>query len=380
MPKTKAPAAEAENYSLQTTMLSYSRSLEVSNALLRVHMQDETVAPLEVISRGALGQIGNPISAEKAEKALARSLKSKDGEAEEKLNIPGYPNPLEQDVCIMPENSVALEVAFDVRVLNFVCAPHSSDSKDVFKNYVELAKRYGEIGGFRYLAERYLWNIANARFVWRNRFMTDDASVTLEFSGGKIIFDPFLLDLDVYPGIGALHDACEDGGELIEELLNRMEKAFTGRPLRVGVRYLADMQPGQMVYPSEKMPTSDTSKDESRRRRFASLRTYSKLERRVIHQALITDKKINAALRTIDEWHGQEGHGAISVNAYGGVLSSRDILRMPGTGRAFFDIQSKGSELMKELADASGPDDLEGNTHFFFAKLIRGGVIGTKGE
>jgi CRISPR-associated protein Csy3 len=346
------------NTMLTTNMLAFSRSVQISEALMWAessNRHDAPRVPIEVIEKGVRGQIS---------------------EANAKKNE-GKSNPQTVDTASIPSGYDELVISFHARFMPAAMKPHASDNSDVAAAYVDVAKTYAAQGGFRYLAERYVWNILNGRFAWRNRIQTDMASVTVRFDGKTIVSQPLLMNLvepedcqDMLMAIGAER-------ENLDALVDYIAEGFTKHGNDISVEWRSRLTEGAEVWPSQeylRKEVADRMSDKGR--------VYAHMpcvhDGRRIKQASIHSQKIGAALRHIDNWHNDAENGAIAVNPYGGVQETGAVLRPLKKGDAanFYAIMEKPDELLLDLEHPA--EEMGGNTHFFFANLLRGGVYGNK--
>lgn len=347
--------------SFETGMLAYARSVQITEGLFFATKSDspEKHTPIEVREKGVRGQ-----------------------SSEDKAKNPGKSNPQSVEYAVIPQGHDGVELSFSVRFMPLSMKPHACGNTAVGETHIRLANAYKAAGGFRVLAALFAWNIANARFAWRNRFQSDAMSVTVVFEGREIIFDPFAFDLAV-PADGdemaaaLIEGTADDLSALIDGiargLSNDEQKAFT-----VKVRWNAAMEPGQEIFPSQEY-VRDEKKDDQISRIYAKLPT--RLGDRIIRQASMHSQKIGAALRHIDIWHGCDDHAMpIAINPYGGVQETSAVLRDPKTKKSFYDLRSKAQPLLDAAENAQGPNDLTGDVHFVMANLVRGGVFGSSGK
>ena len=354
-PKNK-PAA----VSLETGMLSFARSLQPSEGLFwgtRSGDRDWR-EPVEVIERGVRGQ-----------------------SSEYNTSNSGKSNPQVVEAASVPLGCDGVRLEFSLWVMPQACKPWACDKPEVGQTYERLVESYAAKGGFNVLAELYLWNIANGRFAWRNRFLAEDMQVLVDFEGQKLVFNPMALDLTKPADLEQLRDAVvpNDTGErarvdtLIEWI--RQGLAKERKPLRV--TWQARVEEGQEVFPSQEYVREE-------KREGAPSRVYAKLSRyhagRRVLQASMHSQKIGAALRHIDVWHGDDGHAAIAVNPYGGVQETGRVLREKGSKKSFYELRAKATDLLAKVDAAQGRDDLPPEVHFVVANLVRGGVFGQKLE
>ena len=221
----------------------------------------------------------------------------------------------------------------------------------------------------------YFWNIANARFAWRNRFQSDEMRVMIVDGEKSIILNPLAICLDK-PDIEQVKRAVLKGENTeIDNFINRICQSLcepTTTPTTLNIHWFAEMNPGQEIFPSQEYVRGDKNNNDEDKRIYAKLPTYDGAK--TIQQASIHSQKIGAAIRHIDLWHGNETHKAIAVNPYGGVQDTSEILRETKT--SFYDYLEDGDKLMAGVAKASAIEDISNDVHFVMANLIRGGVFG----
>ena len=73
------------------------------------------------------------------------------------------------DSCALETEQDTLELHFTLKVLGGIHQPSACNNAAFKQSYSMAAKAYVEKERFRELARRYALNIANARFLWRNR-------------------------------------------------------------------------------------------------------------------------------------------------------------------------------------------------------------------
>lgn len=356
-----APKAPTDP-SFETGMLAYARSVQITEGLFFAtsSQSDATRTPIEVLEKGVRGQ-----------------------SSEDKAKNPGLSNPQSVEYAVIPQNHDGVELSFAVRFMPLSLRPHACGNTTVGETYARLAKDYKAAGGYSVLAELFAWNIANARFAWRNRFQADTMTVSVTFDDREVVFDPIHLSLEQPADSDAMQAAMVTGNAddlaalkdgIAQGLSNTDKKAFT-----VLVRWNANMFPGQEIFPSQEYVRT-AKEDKQLSRIYAKLPTRSR--DRTINQASMHSQKIGAALRHIDIWHGSETHeAAIAVNPYGGIQETSAVLRSAsangGVKNSFYDLRIKAASLLENVAAVAGPADLSGDVHFVMANLVRGGVFGS---
>lgn len=344
--------------SFETGMLAYARSVQITEGLFTATKSGdaEVRTPVEVLEKGVRGQ-----------------------SSEDKAKNPGKSNPQSVEYAVIPQDHDGVELSFSVRFMPLSLRPHACGSLEVGETHRRFAAGYKAAGGFRVLAALYVWNIANARFAWRNRFQSDTMTVTVTTGGNKLRFDPFVFDLDEAANEAEMAAALLEGdADDLAELIDRIADGLSndaGKAETILVAWNAVMEPGQEVFPSQEYVREEKA-DKQLSRVFAKLPTHHGGRR--VYQASMHSQKIGAALRHIDVWHGSEEHEApIAVNPYGGVQETSAVLRDPKSKRSFYDLRAKAEPLLSTVESAEASEDLPGDVHFVMANLVRGGVFGS---
>lgn len=346
--------------SLETGMLSFARSLQPSEGLFWGTRSNEPnwKQPIEVFEKGVRGQ-----------------------SSEFKTDNPGKSNPQVVEAAVVPPGCDGVRLEFSMLVLPHSLKPWACGDVDVGNAYQQLVRAYADKGGFRHLARLYLWNIANGRFAWRNRFQADAMKVAVTFDGQEIVFDPMRLSLEKPSSLEDLRSAVlENERPLVEELIAHIETGLSTERIAFEVAWRAHMQEGQEIFPSQEYLRDEKAKD-------AASRVYAKLPRlrngKEIDQASMHSQKIGAALRHIDEVSGHDG--AIAVNPYGGVQKTGAVLRADtkrgglDMAKSFYVLRSDADNLFAAIETATNAASIPGDVHFVIANLVRGGVFGQKG-
>jgi CRISPR-associated protein Csy3 len=279
-----------------------------------------------------------------------------------KLNMDiADPNPQTVDSCALGEHHDTLKLHFTLKVLSGVQTPSACNSKDFNKKYTEAVLKYIDEEGFKELAKRYAINLANGRFLWRNRVGTEkievqvkklnqDAEKNWSFDASKMK----LRDL-------------ETSSPDIEELAAEIANALSGNEefLLLEINAFAQVGLAQDVYPSEELVLDkSTAKDKK-----------SKILYHINDVAGMHSQKIGNALRTIDTWYPdyQETQNPIAIEPYGAVTNLGRAYRNPKAKADFFT-----------LFDKFATDELFAieteQQHYIMAVLVRGGVFGESGK
>lgn len=355
-------AKSSSALSLETKVLAFARSVQITEGLFYATStaKPDLRTPIEVLEKGVRGQ-----------------------SSEDKAKSAGMSNPQSVEYAIVPQGHDGVRLTFSARFMPLSLTPYACSSTGVVAAYERLAVAYRAAGGFQTLALLYLWNIANARFAWRNRFQSDEMTVRVETrEGASLTFNPFLLSLEVPATLDNLAAAmvegdvetlaeCRDG--ISHGLSNGNEEAFT-----LKVSWGAVMEPGQEIFPSQEYVREEKA-DKQLSRVFAKLPVF--YGGREVMQASMHSQKIGAALRHIDIWHGSEEYeGPIAVNPYGGVQETSAVLRDTNSKRSFYDLRARAEMLISSIEAAGSPEEISGDAHFVMANLIRGGVFSSNSK
>ena len=318
--------------SLETGMLAFARSVQITEGLFFATSAQKpgVLTPVEVLEKGVRGQTSQDNAKEKA----------------------GLSNPQSVEYAVVPQGYDGVSLSFSVRFMPLSLRPHACNNTDVGAAYERLATAYRTAGGFQTLALLYVWNIANARFAWRNRFQSDAMMVRIETKDGIVlVFNPLKLSLDLPASRDDLVASLFEGApgkldEVIEGvaygLSNTDQDAYSAK-----VTWSAAMEPGQEVFPSQEYVREEKA-DKQLSRVFAKLPTF--YGGRELMQASMHSQKIGAALRHIDIWHGSDEHDApIAVNPYGGVQETSAVLRDAKTKRSFYDLRARAETLISGI-------------------------------
>lgn len=344
----------AKNESIKTaSVLAFERKLDPSDALLYAGRWEERDQSnrwqsIAVREKSVRGTISNRLSAKDQDPAKL------DAKIEN-------PNLQTVDIATLPSGADTLRVCFTLRVLGGAGHP-SACNNATYQNRLQAAvKHYREKLGFGELARRYAYNLANGRFLWRNRMGAEQIEVSIsQLQQGKAAatwtFDALSLSLRTF-------DSPPTTGDRLSELATVIEQGLDGSAF-VLLSIIAHVRIGdaQEVYPSQELILDKGSKKGQK----------SKTLYTVDQVAAIHSQKIGNALRTIDDWYPvpEEGEhiGPIAVEPYGSVTSQGKAYRPPNKKLDFYTL------LDRWIVKGDVPNPSE--QHYVMATLIRGGVFG----
>ena len=341
----------ATNNTLKTaSVLAFERKLDPSDALLSsgswsARQNTSGWAPVTLREKSVRGTISN-------------RLKTKDQDPAKLDAAIENPNLQTVDVAALPADADTLKVSFSLRVLSGAGTPNACNNADYQTKLLATVKGYVDSVGFGELASRYAYNLANGRFLWRNRMGAEQVEVQVQHMvDGKAqktwTFDGMAL---------SLRDFTSGGSASLKELGEVIAAGLAGQShVLLQVTAFARLGAGQEVYPSQELILEKGS---------------SKKSKTLYHVggvAGIHSQKLGNAIRTIDTWHPEVAEvGPIAVEPYGSITTLGKACRKPGDKIDFYNLLDNW--LLKDKA----PEPEQ--QHFVMATLIRGGVFGDAGK
>jgi len=300
---------------------------------------------LKLIEKSVRGTISNRL------KAAIKSDPVKLNAEVEKANLQTV------DVCALGTEQDTLKLHFTLKVLGGVEQPSACNNALFKQSYTSAVKGYISKAGFTELGNRYAQNLANARFLWRNRVGAENIEVQIK-SLNKGAEQLWTFDATKYSTrhFNSIDEEVKSLGERIATVL-ASEDDF----LMLEINCFVQVGKAQEVYPSEEL-VLDKGKGKK-----------SKILYSVNDIAAMHSQKIGNALRSIDTWYPEfdnkeSSAGPIAIEPYGAVTNLGKAYRTPKEKQdfyTFFDNWARGGEL----------DRIE-DEHYVMAVLVRGGVFG----
>lgn len=343
MPKTELKTA---------SVLAFERKLDPSDALFSAGKwadlaNGERWSAIGLSTKSVRGTISNRLSTKDQDPAkLDASIQS--------------PNLQTVDVATLPNDADTLRIRFTLRVLGGTGTPSACNNADYQAKLQATVQHYVDTTGFAELARRYAANLANGRFLWRNRIGAEQIEVQVrQLSQGNAAQTWTFNALS-----HSLRDFSATAPEL-EALARCIEDGLAGKAhTLLEVIAYARIGDGQEIYPSQELILDKGDKKGAK----------SKTLYHVDNIAALHSQKIGNALRTIDTWYPANADnadlGPIAVEPYGSVTSQGKAYRQPKDKADFYSLLDNWV-----LKDQTPELD---NQHFVLATLIRGGVFGEK--
>ena len=329
------------------SVLAFERKIDPSDALFAAGKWGEwkgSWLPVGVREKSVRGTISNRLPAKAADPAKLNASVDK-------------PNLQTIDVASLPEDCDTLRVHFSLRILGGVGLPSACNEQEYQRKLLSTVAAYRDETGFSELAYRYAFNLANGRFLWRNRLAAEQVLVEIRHQiRGEVVatwqFDAFSLPLNSF-------DVTETTRKELDKLAGVIASGLVepaGGYCLLDVTAFVRMGNGQEVFPSQELILDKGSRGKSK-----TLYAVNGI-------AGMHSQKIGNALRTIDTWYPAAG-SPIAVEPYGSVTSLGTAYRQPKEKSDFYTLLDNW--MLKDKA----PD--MGNQHFVMATFIRGGVFGS---
>ncbi len=269
------------------------------------------------------------------------------------------PNLQTVDVAALPADADTLKVQFTLRVLGGTGRPSACNDAAYRSKLLETVDGYVRQHGFNELARRYAANLANGRFLWRNRIGAEQVEVTVSHLRDGKPAQQWTFDALAH----SLHDLVAPAGEAaaLAELGELIAAGLAGdNHVLLQVTAFVCMGAGQEVFPSQELIL-----DKAAGKKSKTLYHVDKV-------AAIHSQKLGNALRTVDTWYPEAAsNGPIAVEPYGSVTTQGKAYRQPKEKQDFYNLLDAWV-----LKDKAPPVEQQ---HFVIATLVRGGVFGEAG-
>lgn len=337
---------------ITASVLAFERKLDPSDALFysgswKDRADSSSWAPVAIREKSVRGTISN-------------RLKTKDQDPAKLDAAIENPNLQTVDVATLPSDADTLKAQFTLRVLSGVGEPSACNSAAYRDKLLATVRKYIDENGLGELAQRYASNLANGRFLWRNRIGAEQVEIeAAHIKDGAAVaswtFDALAHNMRELSAPTSEADKVAELGKLIESGLSGKDHVLLKITafVRVGA--------GQEVFPSQELILDRGRGDKS------------KTLYHVNDVAAMHSQKIGNALRTVDSWYpGAEENGPIAVEPYGSVTTQGRAWRQPKEKQDFYNLLD--GWILKDKAPQVEQQ------HFVMATLVRGGVFGEAGK
>jgi len=335
-------------------MLSFERKLETSDGLMYAGNWKELNAheqwkPIPIVTR------------------QNRSTQSAYGIDDSKKTAPN-PVSSDSDDANLPMDNDTLKLSFSLRVIGNLGQPFACNKPDFSKAIASKVADFKNTDKLSELALRYAYNIANGRFLWRNRVGADHIKIKVSVNDEvPVEFDAYEFSLINFDQNHEDENLQTIAAAIKNGIASNEENNF----VLLKVDAFVKLGKGQHVFPSQEM-----NMGEKKKRLF-----------QLNGGAAMHNVKVGNAIRTIDTWYGDtmlikaEGKDKtetididsstkypIAVEPYGSVTQY---------GRAY---RPKNNDLYSLMEGWVNSDIESDQKKFVVANIIRGGVFGGAGE
>ena len=154
----------------KASVLAFEKKLVPSDAYLyETNWSDKKqLSPLSLIEKSVRGTISNRLKP-----AIAKDP-AKINKEVEKANLQRV------DACSLSPNADTLTIKFTLKVLGDISTPSACNNLNFRTSYEEAMEQYISKHKFTELGFRYATNIANGRFLWRNRLGAEEITVEVK--------------------------------------------------------------------------------------------------------------------------------------------------------------------------------------------------------
>ncbi|MEI8659160.1 type I-F CRISPR-associated protein Csy3 [Vibrio sp. Hal054] len=341
--------------------LSYMRSIDPSDIVFLVNWSDGKRTPLPYSSRTALGRKEGTSSAYKNDDEINKDV------TEYSL---AHGNPHEVDYCCVPYGAESIECEFSVSFASSLRKPFKCSDPEVKRTLVHLIKLYEQKVGWEELATRFLENICNGRWLWRNNEHTYSTSISIkpwpwEDEEAIISFNDIRRN---YTDINKFRDHKD-----WEALIKLITDAFSQPNGLCIFEVSATIRLGKNapIYPSQVFKEFVQGEKN---------RIYQKTEVDGEKSPILGCYKTGAAIATIDDWY-PDAEEPLRISHYGAHKEDVYCYRHPNTGKDLFTLLQRADEYVEQL-DAGHvlSDETINDLHFVVANLIKGGLLQLKGK
>ena len=179
-------------------ILAFSRKLEVSDALMTSGLWSDI----------GKSQLWKPIKLhEKRNRATHSQYNAK-------VDDRRKPNLSWGDDAVLPHDADTLRIQFSLKIMGQLATPTACNDQKFEEKLKKAINAYNNEYKFRVLAFRYATNIANGRYLWRNKLEAETVQIHVKYKDDIWSFDalnPTLRGFD--------HSSCDGGLSSLTEVI-----------------------------------------------------------------------------------------------------------------------------------------------------------------
>ena len=335
----------AKKDSVIASVLAFEKRMVPSDGYMyetRWDVRQEEKTPIHLSEKSVRGTISNRL------KNAVKNDPAKLNAEVEKANLQTV------DSASLSMECDTLKLCFTLKFLP-VQQPSACNNEEHYQKINDMIQAYKDRYGFTELAKRYAFNIANGRFLWRNRVGAEQIEiiVTAKELEAQWVFNAYDYNLRDF----------DDEDTNVLALSSCIADALCGNKPYLFLEVEANvlLGHGQEVYPSEELVLDKKSEK-------------SKILYAVNDTAAMHSQKLGNALRTIDTWYPEYDDvlRPIAIETYGAVTNLGKAYRTGTSKKDFYTLFDKYS-----VGEALGCEEDE---HYVMAVLVRGGVFGQGGK
>ncbi|MFG0904536.1 type I-F CRISPR-associated protein Csy3 [Photobacterium damselae] len=347
------------------TNLAYERSINPSDVCIFVVWPDGTKEPLRHSSRTVLGQM------ETASLAYDSQGNIKERATADKL---AHGNPHTIDFCNVPYGASHIECFLSVSFSSELRKPYKCNSNEVKNKLIQLIRLYDKRIGWQELVSRYLINICNGSWLWKNTkraYRYDTELIPWPWSKQTVLFE------NIRKNYAERIDF--ESHQHWEEISQLVTNAFS-QPNGLAIfeiKATLVLPTNSEIYPSQafiEKGNKNTKKTDEKARIFQTTQVENS------RSPIIGIYKVGAAIASIDDWY-PNAIEPLRVSRFGVHKGDVTCYRHPSTEKDFFSIMQKTDQYVEQL---SSPEQLNQETindlHYLVANIIKGGMFQHKGN
>ncbi len=339
-------------------VMSMNRASVITDAIMKNKFDDGKTSLVEVMRHGI------------------RGVQNINKDSERELGSREVSNIQETDTARLDANATGLIVEFSTRFLDLMnsvnaCAPSGKakadeliEVKEFRQSLFSFIERAKVSDGIKDVACRYARNIANGRWLWRNRVSAKSIFVKVTVDEHSFIFNSLQIPFLNFDNFSEDEKTL---GSLIAKCLTG-EEDYT---IKISATVDFDIKGSIEVYPSQNYLGDKPDGFSRSLYKYGLPDQIDKTNNAMVGYAAIRDQKISNALRTIDTWYPDfiTIKEPIPVEPNGASLKFMTFFRQNNEHSAF--------KLFAHLNDID-PSSSDGK--FCIACMMRGGVFSRESD
>lgn len=347
------------------TNLAYERSINPSDVCFFVVWPDGAKEPLRYSSRTVLGQM------EAAALAYDSSGKIKDNATAEKL---AHGNPHTVDFCSVPFGASYIKCFFSVSFSSELRKPYKCNSGNVKNTLIKLIELYEKRIGWQELVSRYLINVCNGSWLWKNTkkaYRYDVELTPWPWTDKPVLFENIRTDYTEKSAFEA-HQQWVAIRQLIVDAFSQSNGLAIFE-----VKATLTLPTNSEIYPSQAFAEKE-NKDSKKSGNKARIFQNTQIEN--ARSPIIGIYKVGAAIATIDDWY-PNAIEPLRISRFGAHKEDVTCYRHPSTEKDLFSILQRSDQFIERLSSADKlSQELTNDLHYLVANLIKGGMFQHKGD